>query len=129
MDEGDKTLKEINKVLFKKMGLAKHHIEEIKKEISEIRQKKTLIIKNKSLDDKQKKEQINELVNTSLHNLDYHLVSLGEHITPDIFSINSYLEATNKANLEDKEKQLKEGVQLGFITAEEAEKRREKWSK
>ena len=52
---------------------------------------------------------------------------LRSHVLPDKFSIQMYLKRKKEDLREEKEEQLKEGVLLGFITAEDADKRRKKW--
>lgn len=122
------SLKEVNKALFQKMGLAKHHLEALEKETSSMEKLREKIIRNKDLEDSEKKKKLNELIQSSRNKINYHIDALKGHILPDSYSVKSYIE-TKKAGLKDeKEKQLKEGIEMGFITAEEADKRREKWA-
>ena len=122
-----KYLKEINKALFQKMGLAKHHLEALEKEMNSIKKSREKIIKNKDLEDKEKKKRLNELIQNVLKKINYHTNGLRNHILPDAYSIQKYLEEKKTDLKYEKEKQLEEGIEMGFITAEEAAKRKKKW--
>ena len=123
----EKASKEVNKALFQKMGLLRNHLEKIEKEIISIKKIRSKIVQNKDFTDKEKKTKLNELIIKFLGNVGYQTNMLRSHVLPDKFSIQMYLKRKKEDLREEKEEQLKEGVLLGFITAEDADKRRKKW--
>lgn len=120
-------LKEINKALIKKMGLAKKHLKDIEKEIVEAKSKKPLITKNKHLSDKEKKTKMSELMASSFNKISYHVKLLDAHIFNDEHSLKKYLINNAEQLKSEKESQLDGALEMGFITADQAEERREKW--
>ena len=119
--------KKINKNLFKKNRLAKTHLEKIEKDICNLEIEKTKILKNKELDDKEKKTKLSELTYSIFKKMKYHLSYLNSHLLADNFSVEKYILENEESLADEKLRQLDEGVSLGFITAEQAAKKKEKW--